>query len=394
MFIRRMVTSRDLSHCLLFCYRSYLWPLIHYHKFLAKCIKKLKRHGVDVKQATTPVAVFLREEVCAVSDHLAAVSTFGSEEWMACLVHFTGWINISKKAEDQYQEVVSKMLLRSIEEPGDLQSPLLRSQIDDHFLRAIVAHREQIRDSSFAPEKQKIGTECTVEQTALDSSAVPSAHPRDSKGSIPKQIHGVRRPRYYTWWNGTKWEQTQAMPTPDNSSVHSALSSDSFVPNGQSSQMYGMYPMHPYSYGHPNATVDGSESQWSADMDRHTMMAYPPGAYYPAYGPGYYHPHFLATTPLAEESPHSPDQSDSGSLLPPEEALQYASPYWAHLDQATLAMGLATPGKSSPATPRRKNESGETRAVLVQGPLIRQHYYGYASVSYCLTSSPFGLHKR
>jgi hypothetical protein len=343
--------------------------LIHYHKFLAKCIKKLRRNGIDVKQATSPLAVFLREEVCAISDHLAAVSLFGSEEWMACLVHFTGWINTSEEVEHQYRELVSKMPLRSIEEPGDIKSPLLRSQIEDHFLRAIIAHREQIRES-FKPEKSKNGTESTVEPTLADSAVPP---PRG--GSIPTQIHGVRRPRYYTWWNGSKWEQS--MPAPDNSSVHSALSSDSFVHNGHSTQMYGLYPMPPYAYGPP--PPHGSESQWSDGTD---PMAYPPPmeGYYPVYGPGYYHPHFLAATPLTEEPPHSPDQTDSAST--PEEAVLYASPYWAHLDQATLSMGLATPGKASPATPRRKNESNEKRAVQVQGPLIRQHYYAYAPVSY------------
>lgn len=60
----------------------YLWPLIHYHKFLAKCIKKLKRNNIDVKNSMNPVPAFLREEVCAVSDHLAAASKFTSEEWM------------------------------------------------------------------------------------------------------------------------------------------------------------------------------------------------------------------------------------------------------------------------------------------------------------------------
>ena len=81
------------SFRLLYC--RYLWPLIHYHKFLAKCIKKLKRNGVDVKTSVSPVAVFLREEVCAVSDHLASVSLFTSEEWMDCLVHFNGWTDHS-----------------------------------------------------------------------------------------------------------------------------------------------------------------------------------------------------------------------------------------------------------------------------------------------------------
>jgi hypothetical protein len=68
----------------------YLWPLIHYHKFLAKCIKKLRRNGVYVKNSVSPVSVFLRKEVNAVSNHLAAVSHFDSDEWMDRLQQCTG----------------------------------------------------------------------------------------------------------------------------------------------------------------------------------------------------------------------------------------------------------------------------------------------------------------
>lgn len=39
----------------------YLWPLIHYHKFLAKCIKKLKRYGVDYSDRSA-LPCFLRAE--------------------------------------------------------------------------------------------------------------------------------------------------------------------------------------------------------------------------------------------------------------------------------------------------------------------------------------------
>ena len=59
----------------------YLWPLIHYHKFIAKCIKKLKRNGIDVKNSMSTVSLFLRQEVCNVSDHLAFMSKYDSEEW-------------------------------------------------------------------------------------------------------------------------------------------------------------------------------------------------------------------------------------------------------------------------------------------------------------------------
>jgi hypothetical protein len=134
----------------------YLWPLIHYHKFLAKCIKKLKRNGVDVKMSVSPVAAFLREEVCAVSDHLASVSLFDSDEWMSCLQHFSGWTDTSAESEANLRLLVSGLKLRPLAEHGDVESPLLRSQIDEHFLRAMVAARSQMEMSS-DPDRRKQG---------------------------------------------------------------------------------------------------------------------------------------------------------------------------------------------------------------------------------------------
>jgi len=126
----------------------YLWPLIHYHKFLAKCIKKLKRNGVDVKMAVSPVAAFLREEVCAVSDHLASVSMFDSEEWMSCLTHFSGWTDTGPESEANLRLLIGKLHLRPLDEHGDVDSPLLRSQIDEQYLRAMAAARSQMEMSS------------------------------------------------------------------------------------------------------------------------------------------------------------------------------------------------------------------------------------------------------
>lgn len=57
----------------------YLWPLIHYHKFLSKT-KKLAPGGVP-----------WGAEILAVSDHLAALSLWTSAEWTECLQYFRGW---------------------------------------------------------------------------------------------------------------------------------------------------------------------------------------------------------------------------------------------------------------------------------------------------------------
>lgn len=90
----------------------YLWPLIHYHKFLAKCVKKLKRHGFSdfLDPNASPVVAFLRCEICAVSNHLAACSKFNSDQWLEALEHFSGWNDLSLEAHELVQALVSRQL--------------------------------------------------------------------------------------------------------------------------------------------------------------------------------------------------------------------------------------------------------------------------------------------
>ena len=125
-----------------------------------------------MKISVSPVGVFLREEVCAVSDHLAAISLFNSERWMECLADFEGWT--SRDHEPVLRELIRRMKLRPIDEPGDVDSPLLRSQIDEQFLRAMAAARETVASSvptqmknlnavkSFA-EPQSVDTDVTAQ---------------------------------------------------------------------------------------------------------------------------------------------------------------------------------------------------------------------------------------
>lgn len=122
----------------------YLWPLIHYHKFLAKCIKKLKRHNIDVRSSLSPVSSFLREEVCAVSEHLATVSQFTSEQWMEALSHFEGWHDPRPEGQERLRQLIATLDLRKINENSDVDSALLRNQIDESFLRAMVLSAKEL----------------------------------------------------------------------------------------------------------------------------------------------------------------------------------------------------------------------------------------------------------
>ena len=427
----------------------YLWPLIHYHKFLAKCIKKLKRNGVDVKQSVSPVSVFLREEVCAVSDHLAAVSLFGSEAWMDCLQHFQGWTVAGGGAVEQYRAFVATLPLRPLAEPGDVDSPVLRDQIDQNFLRTMQAQREQLRDappplsgnsSSKASRSRHNNNEASTE--AAVSNGPPPMYPGRSPAAVPRQIHGVRRPRYYpNGWYG--WDPSyggDGGPPHDTSSVHSELSTNSSYPldpnnnsNSHNHHHHHHPPPHMYpppGYGYPPHHHPMYPPSTAASDNSHSTDGYSPhDPHHHHYGGGWVDPamayamqqhlyyqqqqqqYHQQQTPMS--SPYQPSSSQQEPVaVSPDEAdqqqtpfkydpdntnMNLTSPYWSHLDQATLAMGLATPAKFSPSTPRRhsndtlteqENEDDDDAAAVVHGgegdfavaPLIRQPYYGYDTV--------------
>eukprot|EP00557_Chaetoceros_sp_GSL56_P009562 CAMPEP_0176493744 /NCGR_PEP_ID=MMETSP0200_2-20121128/9709_1 /TAXON_ID=947934 /ORGANISM="Chaetoceros sp., Strain GSL56" /LENGTH=793 /DNA_ID=CAMNT_0017891421 /DNA_START=192 /DNA_END=2573 /DNA_ORIENTATION=- len=123
----------------------YLWPLIHYHKFLAKCIKKLKRNQVDVKTSPHRVSAFLREEVCAVSDHLASVSKFDSDDWMDALPKFHGWIDNSSDNEKVLKRIICILPMKKLcESKEELDSPVFRHLIESSFEKAMIIHKEQL----------------------------------------------------------------------------------------------------------------------------------------------------------------------------------------------------------------------------------------------------------
>lgn len=92
--------------------------------------------------------------MCAVSDHLASISLFDSDRWMECLEHFTGWTDTSPDSEKTLRSLVSQLKLRPLSEPGDVDSPLLRSQIDEQYLRAMASARAQMAGNGSENERR------------------------------------------------------------------------------------------------------------------------------------------------------------------------------------------------------------------------------------------------
>ena len=94
------------------------------------------------------VSLFLRQEVCNVSDHLAFMSKYDSEEWTSALSHFESWTDHDPNVEGTLRTLVASQKLAGLAETTDAQSSLLRSQIDDKILKAMqLAKHEAGRDA-------------------------------------------------------------------------------------------------------------------------------------------------------------------------------------------------------------------------------------------------------
>ena len=418
----------------------YLWPLIHYHKFLARCIKKLKRNGIDVKNSVSPVSVFLREEVCSVSDHLAAVSLFDSDQWMECLKDFHGWTDPREEAEEIVRNLISQLKLRPMNEPGDVDSPLLRNQIDEQYLRAMASARAQMagavsqgdkRSSRETPSSGKRGPSPRENKSKISrgydaTSGHPPAYPRHASPGFVQQNQGNgmphssgRRSRFGyppqaggQWYGQQNWNPNGQFPYGEDVSVHSGISGDNFAhqydPNyhgGMPPQYYNpmMYPQHPMPTWPLQTGFDPSLQDPSL-MEPYVAEQGPP--------PGWYsHPHSsgmfpsqpsemggmvpgtpggpLASHDMSAASGMDPSQQIGGDHTPykynPSQVPM--SPYWGHLDHGTLAMmGIASPhAPSAPQTPARSSTRGtgsfdgsqDASAISAQPLLLRQQYAGY-----------------
>ena len=152
-----------------------------------------------MKTSVSPVSVFLREEVCAVSDHLASVSLFDSDEWMNCLTQFSGWTDTAPAAEERIRTLVGKLHLRPLTEPGDVDSPLLRSQIDEQYLRAMASARAQMAGAG-SQEERRIRT--PKESSSRHSESSQSKSKLNSAG---KQLHQAQEVSLFTIFHCFYW---------------------------------------------------------------------------------------------------------------------------------------------------------------------------------------------
>jgi len=289
----------------------YLWPLIHYHKFLAKCIKKLKRSGVDCQTSTEPATVFLREEVCYVSDHLALVSKFTAEDWLSGLYYFEGWADTSTPAAfDSLRAVITKQKLRSISDQ-DLNSSLVSSQIDKHYKEimrlAEVSRNKQLlaNAQAFVPSAQSVPEYDVIPPLGYHDSMIGQYYGQFQGGGY---MHPPPSPAYPMYpyqqhHHHHHHHQNQAGAVP-------------FHPTG--------FPMSPAGNPIPPPPSPVHETTQAAPL---TSSGWPPvcGGYYPPMGSD-----FIPSQIPSELYP--PSTPGGESMVPP-------SPYWERM----AMMAIATP---------------------------------------------------
>lgn len=385
----------------------YLWPLIHYHKFLAKCIKKLKRNNVDVKNSLSPVAVFLREEVCAVSDHLAQISKFTAEEWMEGLPHFKGWTDPSPETESHLRELVKELPLKGLgDQQESVDSPLLRNEIDKSYLNSMRQAKEQLQFGAQEQVKNNGPGTGSMDRNRRSKPPLGGAKPpRYANGlprgaSAPKGTANRQRRNHNRTFNGDAYLMQQQHVMPQNP--------------------HYMYQPHHY-YGAPYLNVSHNGSYYQ-DMP-HDMSLEVPHGWNSVDGSGYIleDPEGIVvdtngaplqtwdgstvpnqqyscentTTDEATEPTSSGNSVDGNEPVPqatmtpiknkggsPPQMTTPASPIWSHLD---MNMSNWSSTHNYPASPHvqmsygddgRVNSVPYTRAPFMMNPSASmQHYH-------------------
>jgi hypothetical protein len=383
---------------LFFVLIRYLWPLIHYHKFIAKCIKKLKRNGIDVKNSMSTVSLFLRQEVCNVSDHLAFMSKYDSEEWTSALSHFESWTDHDPNVEETLRTLVASQKLAGLAETTDAQSSLLRSQIDDKILKAMqVAKDEAGRDAydyKDAPAKKLVKNEDESSATEMGDGSANSSQ-RQHRCSA-QDISYAPLNRNPAWRNESHLRS--AIESKKRSMIDTSWSNRS-----ENSHHPPLYPHHQYqqhpTYGPPGYGHQYIDSQYYPSHQYDAYGQYPPRhphlgyqdhgdmqynnqyGHHHQYYSGYYHP--------ADGSFHEGmvfDNSMHSSAMAAQTPERYngnnlhhgqypVSPYWGHLNISQLP-GIAaspsihiTPGKpprgshANRSFRKRQNQQGSAGYV-------------------------------
>eukprot|EP00804_Cyclotella_cryptica_P023251 CCRYP_000429-RA/>CCRYP_000429-RA protein AED:0.26 eAED:0.26 QI:578/1/1/1/1/1/3/520/896 len=354
----------------------YLWPLIHYHKFIAKCIKKLKRNGVDVKTSTSTVSIFLRQEVCHVSDHLAFMSKYDSEQWTNALRHFDGWTDHSPVVEATIQNLV--LCQRLVTDGSDASSSLLQSQLDQTVLKAMRAVKEEAAKAA-ASDSYNYGKG----HKGLNHSGNPVQGRNDDdcasqnsflNGTIQPHGHVIQRS-----WSGSTANPQSATKSRQQGRPYEGSWREEYPPSHYNQGMYGPHYDHPPVYSQPYGTT--IEPQYYHHYDQyptnHHQIGYHHGGdmpYHnsqygnPTYYNGYYDGSFHDGM-IVDNSMHSESFVHLSAIATPSrygnhphyQMSPFHHDYWSHLNISQLPGIAPSPSMHTPSKPPRGSSNRSFR---------------------------------
>lgn len=254
----------------------YLWPLIHYHKFLAKCVKKLKRHGFSdfLDPNASPIVSFLRCEICAVSNHLAACSKFNSEQWLEALEHFSGWNNISSEAHEVIRALVEHQLKERTCQPDarHFSSPLLRKVMESSTADLSEHLLGKKDDASQMPETARTKGRKSYTGNCSTSTPADSALWQGYRIPYNQPLYGYYNPQMYP--NPTQQQMMGAPRYPNSNRRGSGAPHRSRVPKGSNlggyaNNNYPRYGMEQqYSMGYFGNAI-GQQFHYPQDFGMH-----------------------------------------------------------------------------------------------------------------------------
>jgi len=150
---------------------SYLWPLINYHKFLAKCIKKLKKscdnvndndndnHNGSCITSCSSILLLLQEESHGVSGQLAVASQFTGQQWSQKLAFYRGWFSTGTADEDLLRQTIWDLQFVSIKSSSSYndqqhQPMMQRDHIDKHVYNVIENFKKEYKFQSIDKDDQ------------------------------------------------------------------------------------------------------------------------------------------------------------------------------------------------------------------------------------------------
>jgi hypothetical protein len=333
---------------------------------------------------------------------------------MDCLENFDGWADFHD--EEKLRKIIRGLKLRPLDEPGDVDSPLLRSQIDEQFLRAMISAREN-RD--ITPQSDATNVSNKLKADSKLSSGLP-LHPKVSAIILSN----IRR---FIKSNLLHQKNAKVTTRAAKQQSHSMYASQRAMTNkSQSSFGDGSRSSHGASCGYPTgrywgngwtpnfAVCDESNSVHSTLSGDTQACGYPPAHYdpylYGFYSVPYYPPHYqeqfvshyyhggyvtgynmcinqehsIKSIPAPNNSHHA----QGGSPVPPrtpskaspdlleqnelsaqyvDSCTNYGSTYWGHMEnqmRQTLAnAGIITPHKCAPASPPDREPRCEVENV-------------------------------